>query len=84
MVNFAVRGGASLKKKWTAVQKQKTAKHQCPQCQKIMVRRISFATWKCKSCGIVFAGGANSPTTLVGKSLRMILQKGVAAQKEQA
>ena len=75
MVNFSVRGGASLKKKWVDVKRQKSAKYACPACGKVNVKRKTFSVWNCRSCGAEFAGGANVPSTLVGKSMNLLLNK---------
>ena len=71
-----------MRKKWDAVKAQKSAKYQCPKCEKTNVKRISFAIWLCSSCDSKFAGGAYMPATLVGKSARMVVSKAPSKAKQ--
>ena len=66
MVSQSVRGGRSMRMKLDAVRASTRAKHPCPRCGKNAVRRKSTGIWQCKSCGVIFAGGAYSPSTPVG------------------
>ena len=67
MVSPGVRGGRSVRSKLRKIQEKKKQKYSCPRCEKSAVKRRETGVWYCKSCGIVFAGGAYSPTTPTGK-----------------
>jgi large subunit ribosomal protein L37Ae len=67
LVNWSVRYGANLRKRYLAVAKDKKALYKCEVCGKDTVKRISTGIWKCKSCGAVFAGGAYTLRTEAGK-----------------
>ena len=53
---------------------QKRASYECPKCNKVKVKRKSYAVWKCKSCGAIFAGGAYSFTTSAGETSKRLLR----------
>jgi len=74
MVKSGVRCGAELRKRTAAIKKQKSARYVCPKCGKKAVKREGYAMWKCRSCGVEFAGGAYSPSTPVGESARRVLE----------
>lgn len=79
MVSPAIRGGRSVKTRLQKVNEKKKMKYSCPRCEKMSVKRKETGIWVCNSCGIIFAGGAYSPTTPGGKvSARVIadLKKG--------
>jgi large subunit ribosomal protein L37Ae len=50
------------------------AKHVCPSCGHIKVKRVSTAIWQCGKCGIKFAGGAYYPKTESGQNVEKILK----------
>lgn len=60
--------GVKIRKREEAVLRQKRAKHACPKCGKTKVKRKGTALWECGSCGALFAGGAYSPQTDLGKA----------------
>ena len=77
MVKWNVRYGASLRKRYISVQKEKQARYICDVCGKLAVKRIGTGIWRCKSCGTTFAGGAYTPKTETGKNIeRMLSQSG--------
>ena len=67
------RYGTKVRSKERAALQQKNARHECPQCGKNSVRRVSTALWKCSSCSGLFAGGAYSPETMIGSSARKVI-----------
>ncbi|MGC8586686.1 MAG: 50S ribosomal protein L37ae [Candidatus Micrarchaeia archaeon] len=73
MANSSIRYGASLRKRYFAVQSQKRAKYMCDVCGKVAVRRISTGIWKCNHCGATFAGGAYTPKTSAGETVNKLL-----------
>lgn len=50
------------------------AKHKCPSCGHVKVKRISTSIWQCGKCGIKFAGGAYTPKTEAGQILGRALR----------
>ena len=75
------RYGVKLRKKYDAVKRKQKAKHVCPKCGKRKVKRKSFAEWECRSCGVIFAGGAFEPETEAGALSRKTLE---ASRKSEA
>jgi len=73
MAKYKVRYGAEMRKRADAVDKQRIAKYVCPTCGKKNVKRAGHSLWKCRSCGVTFAGGAYSLTTAVGETGRRII-----------
>lgn len=65
---MSVRYGVKLRKKVADVKRRQKLSYACPKCGKTRVKRIDFAQWTCKSCGVLFAGGAFEPTTGSGIS----------------
>ena len=51
-----------------AVQKQR---HSCQKCLAKSVKRVSSGVWRCRRCGLIFAGGAFRPvvTTAIKREL---------------
>jgi large subunit ribosomal protein L37Ae len=73
MVSSGVRGGRSVRLRLQKVQEKKKQKYACPRCEKMAVKRKETGIWFCRSCGVVFAGGAYSPTTPTGKVAMRII-----------
>ncbi len=63
---MSVRYGVKLRKKHEEIRKKQKQIYLCPKCGKLKVKRIDFAQWTCKACGVVFAGGAFEPFTSIG------------------
>ncbi len=60
------RYGATVRKRYIAVVTGLKKAHKCPKCGSASVRRQSVGVWKCGKCGVVFTGGAYTPTTKIG------------------
>ena len=73
MANWSIRYGVNLRKRWTAVQKDKKSRYVCEACGKSAVKRISTGIWRCKHCGATFAGGAYQLKTEAGRTVDRIL-----------
>jgi len=58
---FGARYGRKTKKKFAQVEKQQRAKHKCPYCNKIGVKRLAAGIWNCAKCNSKFAGKAYTP-----------------------
>ncbi|MGI0100809.1 MAG: 50S ribosomal protein L37ae [Candidatus Micrarchaeaceae archaeon] len=70
MANASIRYGASIRKKYTKIKHEKTARYHCEMCGKESVKRISTGIWCCRHCGTTYAGGAYSMTTATGATAR--------------
>ncbi len=68
--SFGPRYGASLRKRWARVVMAMRAPHRCPRCQTKAVKRVAVGIWRCRKCGLVFAGGAYVPYTKTGDVAR--------------
>jgi large subunit ribosomal protein L37Ae len=60
---FKARYGVRARTRVREVEILQRAKHKCPSCGKIAVKRQSTGIWGCKKCGVTFAGGAYLPRT---------------------
>tara|TARA_Y100000310_G_scaffold339115_1_gene430813 strand:+ start:1653 stop:1865 length:213 start_codon:yes stop_codon:yes gene_type:complete len=58
---FGARYGRRIKQRLLASETPQRAKHKCPYCLKIKVKRVSIGIWQCKSCQAKFAGKAYQP-----------------------
>lgn len=65
------RYGVRIRRRALEVEAGLREKHVCPRCQAPRVKRASTGVWRCRHCGLVFAGGAYRPivTTAVRREL---------------
>lgn len=75
MVQWGVRTGASLRKQYEAVQKEKRSRYVCGACGKKAVKRVSAGIWRCRHCGVTFAGGAYTPHTETGSAAEKMISQ---------
>jgi len=68
------RYGVRTRTKLRNVELIQKAKHICPSCGHLKVKRISTSIWQCKKCGVKFAGGAYIPKTESGQNIEKILK----------
>ena len=68
---FGPRYGRFGRKLVTESEKISRAKHLCPHCDTVAVKRVGTGIWECKKCGYKFAGGAYTPET---PSLKVVLR----------
>jgi large subunit ribosomal protein L37Ae len=73
VANWSIRYGVNLRKRYTAVSKEKKARYTCEVCGKNAVKRISTGIWKCNHCGATFAGGAYALKTEAGRTVERLL-----------
>jgi large subunit ribosomal protein L37Ae len=79
---YGARYGMGLRRKVTAIEVKQRGKHRCPSCRSLVrLERLAFGIWRCPKCGFVFAGGAWTPQTIMGKTLAPEELKEVEAQK---
>lgn len=58
---YGARYGAVVRNRVKNIEKEQKMKHECPQCNRAGVSRVSSGIWECKKCGNKFAAGAYSP-----------------------
>lgn len=59
---FGPRYGIRVRKRIASIEAAKNKKHSCPDCAYNRVKRRDTGIWECKHCGLVFAGGAYTPS----------------------
>ena len=55
---FGARYGKKPKQLFAEIEKLQRAKHKCPYCHYVQVRRLSFGIWHCRKCNAKFTGRA--------------------------
>jgi len=58
---FGARYGLKIRKKIIEIETIQRAKHKCPNCLKLRLKRLSAGIWMCSSCGLKIAGKAYEP-----------------------
>ncbi len=71
---FQARYGVRVKTRIKNVEVIEKAKHYCPRCGHKTVKRLGTSIWRCKKCGVTFAGGAYQPRTEPGQNIEKILR----------
>jgi len=68
---FGPRYGVKIRRRILEVETVRKAPSTCPRCQGPNVRRESSGVWRCRRCGLTFAGGAYKPvvTTSVKREI---------------
>jgi large subunit ribosomal protein L37Ae len=56
------RYGVKIRRRVQEIEEVQRQKHTCPRCLAKSVKRVSSGVWKCRRCGLAFAGGAYRPT----------------------
>jgi large subunit ribosomal protein L37Ae len=68
------RYGVRARSKVKNVELVQRAKHPCPSCGHVKVKRVSTSIWQCRKCGVKFAGGAYSPRTESGQNIEKMFK----------
>lgn len=74
MANASIRYGASIRKRYNKIKKEKSSKYKCEMCGKISVKRYGTGIWKCRHCNTIYAGGAYSMTTSAGVNAKRLIE----------
>ena len=78
------RYGVRARSKLRNVELVQRAKHTCPSCGHLKVKRVSTSIWKCRKCGVKFAGGAYSPKTESGQNIEKMFKGEVKSSDMQS
>jgi large subunit ribosomal protein L37Ae len=81
---FGPRYGVKIRKSVAEVEKLQRAKYKCPRCEFQAVKRYASGIWRCRHCGLKFAGGAYSPVSKDIEALEEILEKKGAVEEPAA
>ncbi|MDY0293695.1 MAG: 50S ribosomal protein L37ae [Candidatus Methanomethylophilaceae archaeon] len=60
---FGARYGVVVRNRVKTIEAAQKAKHECPVCHHMSVRRVSSGVWTCNHCGAKYAAEAYSPKT---------------------
>lgn len=69
------RYGIRIRKGIKNIETVQRAKHECPQCKHIKVKRVAAGIWQCRKCNYKYAGGAYVPTTAAYKARKQVFAK---------
>ncbi len=58
---FGARYGIKTRRKIDRIESRQKAKHKCPYCDELKVKRVSLGIYQCKKCEAKFTGGAYTP-----------------------
>ncbi len=75
---FGARYGAKLRRRILEIEQKRREPHRCPSCSTIALRRTAAGIWKCRKCGLIFAGGAYAPFTDAGRAARRAVEQRIA------
>jgi large subunit ribosomal protein L37Ae len=59
---YGPRYGVRTRRSVAAVERMAKARYKCPRCEFESVKRFATGVWRCRHCGLKFAGGAYTPT----------------------
>jgi large subunit ribosomal protein L37Ae len=82
VARYGPRYGVRIRRRVQEIEETLRARHTCPNCQALAVRRRSTGVWECRHCGHVFAGGAYRP--IVTTSFKRELAPAAEGEAEKA
>lgn len=75
---FGARYGAKLRRRVLDIERRRHEKHRCPSCATRALRREAAGLWRCRKCGLLFAGGAYVPYTDAGRAARRTISQRIS------
>jgi large subunit ribosomal protein L37Ae len=73
MAKSSIRYGARIRKRARETKEKKIAAYKCESCGQVRVVRIGTSIWKCRHCGVTYAGGAYTLTTSAGELSKRLM-----------
>lgn len=70
VARLGARYGVTVRKRLLEIEAQAKRRHVCPTCGAKAVTRSSVGVWMCRRCGYTFTGGAYTPQTKVGETVK--------------
>ncbi len=58
---YGSKYGLGVRRRVFEIERKQKSKHQCPECGKYTVKRVSAGIFLCKNCGMKIAGKAYTP-----------------------
>ena len=58
---FGPRYGKKIRAKVAEVEQRQRAKHRCPYCSKLTIKRVASGIYRCTKCQKTFTGRAYTP-----------------------
>lgn len=71
---FGARYGVKIRRGVEEVERLQKATYKCPRCEFEAVKRYASGIWRCRHCGLKFAGGAYSPQSKDIEALEEVLE----------
>jgi large subunit ribosomal protein L37Ae len=71
---FGARYGVKIRRGVEEVERLQKATYKCPRCEFMAVKRYASGIWRCRHCGLKFAGGAYAPTSKEIEALEETLE----------
>ncbi|MFO8077777.1 MAG: 50S ribosomal protein L37ae [Thermoplasmatota archaeon] len=71
---YQARYGVRARSRVRNVEVVQRKNHRCPSCGHLKVKRMGSGIWRCRKCGIKFAGGSYIPKTEGGQHVEKILR----------
>jgi large subunit ribosomal protein L37Ae len=78
---FQSRYGVRARNRLRNVEVIQRRKHVCPSCKQIAVKREGTGVYRCRKCGIKFAGGSYIPKTDGGLQVEKIIRGEIASSQ---
>jgi len=75
VARFKARYGKRVKDKVLKVELEEFKLHVCPSCGFEKVKRKAAGIFECKKCNLKFAGGAYTPETMIGSTVKKIVSQ---------
>lgn len=80
---FGARYGRVARRRVAEIEGNMRADHACPECGEPRVDRNGTGIWECGDCGYTFTGGAYTPETPGGKTVRRSIRAALAEEGDE-